>query len=102
VNVRALDAAGIADPHLREAYERCRELSAEQFPTDLRQPATSLLLETGAPVERAVFIRYLLEELDLTRLAGSMAYTLSGGEKRRLWFGLVMVKSSESAFYRDE
>src|SRR5215831_4027377 len=31
--------------------------------------------------ERKVRLRYLLEELDLTRLSKSMAYTLSGGEK---------------------
>lgn len=34
--------------------------------------------------ERAVRLKYLLEELDLTSLARNMAYTLSGGEKRRL------------------
>jgi lipopolysaccharide export system ATP-binding protein len=34
--------------------------------------------------ERRTRLQYLLEELDLTRLAGSRAYTLSGGEKRRL------------------
>src|SRR6188768_1928109 len=34
--------------------------------------------------EQAVRLKYLLEELDLTRLAKSKAYTLSGGEKRRL------------------
>ena len=34
--------------------------------------------------ERAIRLKYLLEELDLTPLAKSMAYTLSGGEKRRL------------------
>jgi lipopolysaccharide export system ATP-binding protein len=34
--------------------------------------------------ERLVRLKYLLEELDLTRLAKSRAYTLSGGEKRRL------------------
>ena len=34
--------------------------------------------------ERAVRLKYLLEELDLTPLAKSKAYTLSGGEKRRL------------------
>jgi BirA family biotin operon repressor/biotin-[acetyl-CoA-carboxylase] ligase len=39
-------------------------MRAEQFPIDLRQPATSLLLETGSPVDRTVFTRYLLEELD--------------------------------------
>ncbi|MDW7978961.1 MAG: LPS export ABC transporter ATP-binding protein [Verrucomicrobiales bacterium] len=34
--------------------------------------------------ERAVRLAYLLEELDLTPLAKHKAYTLSGGEKRRL------------------
>ena len=34
--------------------------------------------------ERAVRLKYLLEELDLARLAKNKAYTLSGGEKRRL------------------
>ena len=34
--------------------------------------------------ERELRLKYLLEELDLTPLAKSMAYTLSGGEKRRL------------------
>lgn len=34
--------------------------------------------------ERAQRLKYLLEELDLARLSKSKAYTLSGGEKRRL------------------
>src|SRR5437588_1855989 len=34
--------------------------------------------------ERAVRLKYLLDELDMARLAKSKAYTLSGGEKRRL------------------
>ncbi len=34
--------------------------------------------------ERKVRLSYLLDELDLARLAKSKAYTLSGGEKRRL------------------
>jgi lipopolysaccharide export system ATP-binding protein len=34
--------------------------------------------------EREVRLKYLLDELDLGRLAKSKAYTLSGGEKRRL------------------
>jgi lipopolysaccharide export system ATP-binding protein len=34
--------------------------------------------------ERAVRLKYLLDELDMARLAKSRAYTLSGGEKRRL------------------
>src|ERR1035441_7805350 len=32
--------------------------------------------------ERAVRLKYLLDELDMSGLAKSMAYTLSGGEKR--------------------
>jgi lipopolysaccharide export system ATP-binding protein len=43
--------------------------------------------------ERAVRLKYLLEELDLTRLAKSMAYTLSGGEKRRLEITRALVTS---------
>jgi BirA family transcriptional regulator, biotin operon repressor / biotin---[acetyl-CoA-carboxylase] ligase len=39
-------------------------MRAEHFPADLRHPATSLLIETGSPVDRTVFTRYLLEELD--------------------------------------
>lgn len=44
------------------------------------------ILETcqGSRSDRAVRLKHLLEELDLTRLARSKAYTLSGGEKRRL------------------
>lgn len=36
----------------------------DQFPTDLRYPATSLLLETGSPVSRQAFTVRLLQELD--------------------------------------
>ncbi len=43
--------------------------------------------------ERAVRLKYLLEELDLTRLARSKAYTLSGGEKRRLEITRSLVTS---------
>jgi lipopolysaccharide export system ATP-binding protein len=43
--------------------------------------------------ERAVRLKYLLEELDLTPLARSMAYTLSGGEKRRLEITRALVTS---------
>lgn len=39
-------------------------MSAEQFPADLRYPATSLALEKGAPVSRAAFARALLRHLD--------------------------------------
>lgn len=44
------------------------------------------ILETcvGSRAERMMRLKYLLEELDLTRVAKSKAYTLSGGEKRRL------------------
>src|SRR6185436_13800896 len=43
--------------------------------------------------ERAVRLKYLLDELDLTPLAGSKAYTLSGGEKRRLEITRALVTS---------
>ena len=43
--------------------------------------------------ERAVRLKYLLEELDLTPLARSKAYTLSGGEKRRLEITRALVTS---------
>src|SRR5688572_16569281 len=34
--------------------------------------------------EREIRLKYLLDELELAPLANNMAYTLSGGEKRRL------------------
>jgi lipopolysaccharide export system ATP-binding protein len=43
--------------------------------------------------ERAVRLKYLLGELDMARLAGSVAYTLSGGEKRRLEITRALVTS---------
>src|SRR5579862_1592560 len=43
--------------------------------------------------ERAVRLKYLLEELDLARLAKNKAYTLSGGEKRRLEITRALVTS---------
>jgi len=43
--------------------------------------------------ERRVRLGCLLEELDLTRLARSRAYTLSGGEKRRLEITRALVTS---------
>jgi lipopolysaccharide export system ATP-binding protein len=43
--------------------------------------------------ERAVRLKYLLDELDLTPLSQSMAYTLSGGEKRRLEITRALVTS---------
>jgi lipopolysaccharide export system ATP-binding protein len=43
--------------------------------------------------ERTVRLKYLLDELDLARLATSKAYTLSGGEKRRLEITRALVTS---------
>ena len=43
--------------------------------------------------ERAVRLKYLLDELDLARLAKSKAFTLSGGEKRRLEITRALVTS---------
>lgn len=43
--------------------------------------------------ERAIRLKLLLEELDLGRLAKSRAYTLSGGEKRRLEITRALVTS---------
>lgn len=43
--------------------------------------------------EEQVRLKYLLDELDLTPLAKSMAYTLSGGEKRRLEITRALVTS---------
>ncbi|MCL5097006.1 MAG: LPS export ABC transporter ATP-binding protein [Candidatus Omnitrophica bacterium] len=45
--------------------------------------------------ERRVRLKYLLEELDLTPLAKHMAYTLSGGEKRRLEVTRALVTSPQ-------
>ena len=43
--------------------------------------------------ERAVRLKYLLEELDLTPITKSKAYQLSGGEKRRLEITRALVTS---------
>ena len=43
--------------------------------------------------ERVVRLKYLLEELDLTPVAKSKAYQLSGGEKRRLEITRALVTS---------
>ena len=43
--------------------------------------------------ERTVRLKYLLDELDLTPLAESVAYQLSGGEKRRLEITRALVTS---------
>ena len=39
-------------------------MRSDQFPPDLRHPASSLLLEGGVPVSRNEFVRVLLGELD--------------------------------------
>jgi lipopolysaccharide export system ATP-binding protein len=43
--------------------------------------------------ERQVRLKHLLDELDLARLSKSIAYTLSGGEKRRLEITRALVTS---------
>jgi lipopolysaccharide export system ATP-binding protein len=43
--------------------------------------------------ERRVRLQYLLDELDMARLSKSRAYTLSGGEKRRLEITRALVTS---------
>jgi lipopolysaccharide export system ATP-binding protein len=43
--------------------------------------------------ERQIRLKYLLDELDLAPLAASKAYTLSGGEKRRLEITRALVTS---------
>jgi lipopolysaccharide export system ATP-binding protein len=43
--------------------------------------------------ERRIRLKYLLDELDLSQLAKSKAYTLSGGEKRRLEITRALVTS---------
>src|ERR1043166_7352171 len=43
--------------------------------------------------ERAVRLKYLLDELDLTRLSQSKRYTRGGGEKRRLEITRALVTS---------
>jgi len=45
--------------------------------------------------ERAVRLKYLLEELDLSGVAGNKAYTLSGGEKRRLEITRALVTNPQ-------
>ena len=53
------------------------------------------ILETcqGSAAERRSRLAHLLDELDLTRLAKSRAYQLSGGEKRRLEITRALVTS---------
>ncbi len=61
---RELDAAGIADPHLRESYERCRELNAQHGRTYYL--ATLLLPPAKRPFVHALygFARYADEIVD--------------------------------------
>ena len=53
------------------------------------------ILETCSlkAAEQRLRLKYLLEELDLTRISGSKAYQLSGGEKRRLEITRALVSS---------
>lgn len=53
------------------------------------------ILETCAMsnAERKIRLKYLLDELDLSPLARNKAYTLSGGEKRRLEITRALVTS---------
>jgi lipopolysaccharide export system ATP-binding protein len=60
----------------------------------VRQNILAILETCRMPrAERTVRLRHLLEELDLARLSGNMAYTLSGGEKRRLEITRALVTS---------
>jgi phytoene synthase len=64
VSTRELDAAGIADPHLRESYELCRELNASHGKTYYL--ATLLLPPAKRPYVHALygFARYADEIVD--------------------------------------
>lgn len=73
----------------------------EQFPADLRHPATSLFLEGGAEVSRLAFVRALLEALD----ALYADYLLHGYEPvRREWLALsnVLGRRVRVAFQESE
>ena len=39
-------------------------MSSEQFPGDLRHPASSLMIESGSEIERNTFLKALIKELD--------------------------------------
>jgi phytoene synthase len=75
VSDRELDAAGISDPHLREAYERCRRLNAEHGRTYYL--ATLLLPPAKRPYVHALygFARYADEIVD------DLSSDLSGAER---------------------
>jgi phytoene synthase len=80
VSARELDAAGIADPHVRTSYERCRELNAAHGKTYYL--ATLLLPPAKRPFVHALygFARYADEIVD------DRASTLSVHEKAE-WLG---------------
>src|SRR5437588_14675 len=73
--------------HLHQRRSIFRKLTVEQN--------ILAILETCKMkrAERAIRLKYLLDELDLARLSKSMAYTLSGGEKRRLEITRALVTS---------
>ncbi|MBI1349772.1 MAG: phytoene/squalene synthase family protein [Actinomycetales bacterium] len=75
---RELDAAGITDPHLRESYERCRQLNAAHGRTYYL--ATLLLPPAKRPYVHALygFARYADEIVD------DLSSELSG-EERAAW-----------------
>ena len=80
MSARELDAAGISDPHLRESYERCRELNASHGKTYYL--ATLLLPPEKRPFVHALygFARYADEIVD------DRASTLTIEEKAE-WLG---------------
>jgi lipopolysaccharide export system ATP-binding protein len=49
--------------------------------------------------ERKALVTRFLEELDLTRVAGQKAYTLSGGERRRLEISRALVTGPRFFFF---
>ena len=77
---RELDAAGIQDPHLRDSYERCRQLNAKHGKTYYL--ATLLLPPQKRPYVHALygFARYADEIVD------DLSSTLSDQEKAA-WLG---------------
>lgn len=78
MSTRELDAAGIHDPHLRESYERCRELNASHGKTYYL--ATLLLPPQKRPYVHALygFARYADEIVD------DLSSTLTEEEKADL------------------
>jgi len=78
VSTRELDAAGIHDPHVRESYERCRELNAAHGKTYYL--ATLLLPPEKRPFVHALygFARYADEIVD------DLSSTLSQDDKAEL------------------